>query len=114
MYDLPRMPQIERRNPAKDYIEMIFGKAKTLKYYTKEDQEVSIECRTVSGPMRVACLELSDCDFVIVHGYDEFDNQTFHCAPYSLLEITMKIVNSVPERAKAKIGFVVEGRELAV
>jgi hypothetical protein len=108
------MPQIERRNPAKDYIEKIFGRAKTLKFYTKEDQELSIECRTVSGPMRVACLESSGDEFVIVHGFDEADNQTFHCGPYSMLEITMKIVASIPDRAKSKIGFLVEGRELAV
>jgi hypothetical protein len=81
----------------------------TLKFYTKEDQELSIECRTASGPLRVAYLESSGDEFVIVHGFDEAENQTFHCAPYSMLEITMKIVASMPDARNLRLAFSLKG-----
>ena len=112
MRDLLEMPQFRPVAPSKRYIETMHRKAKLLKFYTKEDQELSIECRTVSGTMRVDCLESTDDATVVVHGLDENDNETFHCASSFALELTMKIVKSKPEGSKMKIGFLVVGKEI--
>jgi hypothetical protein len=114
MYDLLNMPQIMPEAPSKRYIEKIADKAKFLKFYTKEDQELKITCRTDDGLMRVLCLEATDDQMVIVQGYDEEGHQTFYCAPSSSLAVTMKIVQSKPDAPRDKIGFKIEGKDIGV